>query len=536
MLTFFRFSYFRLAGDIQMLAMMSCIFIRSAQAVPLSRANGINGKVKDYDVMPPHLAYTTTKTESTPSSYYPSLEVASSLLQLDESRNLSQMSIPGAAKDFVHQGSSLGTSNGDHFDPSFIGLTSPSSYRFEKRSPDHPDSAKQGISASPERLRQPYRSNSSLTSTFVASIPRPFSFSTSASSSPPNHSFLKKRSSPVGTYGALQQSATWGTPSLFGKSLSSAEEPRSVNTTFEFRQDRSMDAHKGDRQRPGKTLRTKINLMNQDQFQNDGYSDDSLLGNDEDWNYRAYRSAYADLLMVWELPIARAEILKFNGSLSRTEEKTPQSLDDQASLFSIKKKVGHEGNILCGSGKLELRSICPECGESRDSEPGISVPKCSTCHSRSKPLTCVLCAEAIRGRAIPCMSCGHVIHAACRLLISQEPILESGTATCAAGCGCVCNEHAQLNAAWLLGAEEEVTAPRSSAPSTIRRLDGEDTAGEEDKEGDGEGDEDSAWEDVAYESLAKNLGREGKRYVKPRESRVLKGREGRASSMTSFGR
>ena len=176
-----------------------------------------------------------------------------------------------------------------------------------------------------------------------------------------------------------------------------------------------------------------------------------------------------------------------------------------------------DGNSLEPKEGLIMKSKCQVCGVAfAGSESEKECPNCST---PKMPLICFLCNSIIRGLASPCLSCGHTLHSACRVLLSiQQPsgaswaeFCEEEVDTCLSGCGCHCSDHA------IIEVEESKHDIRNDSTGVFTVItDGEHPTSWQDQTGDGE----HAWQDVVYESLARNLGR---RTVTPRSSQIWRG-------------
>lgn len=495
-----------------MLAMMSCVL---SQYPFLSSSKGEDNVQEQTPVSAINCDYGLPRLLSPNFEhqqwYWPSLEVAISLLQTEtlpqaksENANL-RMDPPSIV-------SSLGASNSDPHTPFSTGVTPPSSYKLDRINLSRSDLPSQVISTSPEHIRYSQRSNSNLASAFAASLPRPFTFSASASSSPPN-STIKKRESPGGSYvGGLPPSVTWGTTSIFGRSWSASEEPsKSRNTVADSRLDKA--------RRTNRQVSIKINLKNQDMFSDEGYSAAPLLDGIPASQLQQYKEEYASLLLVWDLPMVKTEVLQHSSiSLSRNGPSKATSTISSTTPISIGRK-----NILVADHvekpTLDLEIFCMDCGNTIGLGLGTTRSKFPSCRSQPIPLFCVLCDELIRGRATLCIGCGHVVHGACLSLSTSTSPFSGDGGMCVSGCDCRCPEQVVVEVSW----PKDQFAP-SSAPSTIREIDEADNGARASDHG--------IWEDVAYESLAKNLGVGGAKLLKPRTSQVWRGREKRGKSVT----
>ena len=495
-----------------MLAMMSCIF-NLPQVIP----NAYYPHSKD-SILRRHLIDSvnhsfehSTREHDWQPWYYPSHEVALSVLYPTQSswakEKTAKLSI-----DPPSVASSFGVSGSDPVTPFSTGKTPPLGYMSARTTSNKSDLTHQILSTSPEQLRNPHRSNSNLASAFAVSFQRPLGIITSASSSPPNFQ-LKTRDSPGGSYaGVHHQSVTWAATSMFGRSSSITEDPISANTTF--------DSPTAGQAIDQKDKSIKINLRNQDLFDDETYSSVPLLDQAQELRYRGYRDSYATMLSIWNLPITRTEILQHNSmSFMRRNSTETASMHQDMSTISIGKKTSQIMAVVDSEPSLLLKKTCSECNNTTPLSTTPSRSKCYFCHSKISSPFCVLCDEVIRGRATTCLSCGHIAHAACLSLMVTIADSRKVDGLCISGCDCHCMKDTIVRVGW----PSEHIAPASPSPSTIRE-------GEEGGSNSRQRNY-SAWEDVAYESLAKNLGIAGAKYVKPKASQIWIGREKRANSV-----
>ena len=434
-----------------------------------------------------------------PSDYYPSEEVAKAQLQ-PASPNLS------VRVDYqnVHSGPHSSTSStGAPMSDLSTSNTPPSNYKPLRTSFERRGSQATSLSTSPEHLRHTHRSSSNL-STLAASfsLPRPFSFSTSAASSPPN-THPKKRLSPAGSYhGTPSSTITWS-PAFLGRSSTIAEDPRSSLTL-------SISDNEEEVPPAPKKLGFNIKLKNQDQFHNEGYANVPLLDPSEEWRYCAYREAYSHLLYVWGMPIARAEILKYNHLPAAGSAPSYASHQNTASLLAIGKtdlKISDTE-----AADLGFRDHCRSCAFTIPPKPVNR--RCQSCSTRQLPPICLLCATIIRGTSFPCLNCGHALHASCRELLAQT--LADVPNECISGCGCICTDHPTVAIQ-----VPELTTKRSFEVSPAITIIGDAGMNEQEQLGWRESGE---WEDVAYQSLAQNLV--PRQEVRANSSQIWRGRMG----------
>jgi len=401
-----------------MLAMLSCAFdeprgtsgplpYRVERSIPSTRDSGM------------YRRYGTRE-------YYPSEEIAKARSQIVSSDLSFQVDYQN-----INSGTHSATSStGAPLSDLSASGTPPVNYKPLRTNFERRESQATSISTSPERLRHTHRSNSNL-SAFGASFSRPFSFSNSLASSPPN-AFPKKRLSPVGIYlGTSTSVNTWNPSQLFGRSSTITEDLKCSFTPS------MSDTEEKVSRGPNKLTFATV-LKNQDRFHNDGYAQTPFLDPDEQ-RYRHYRKAYAHLLYIFGLPIARAEILKYNyGYIAESAASTAQS----GSLLSI----GKAGQVYTQSTtedqNLVLRDHCTSCAIMLPHNP--PTRRCQDCSALQTPMICLLCNTFVQGLSAPCLNCGHILHATCReLLFSQAA--EGVPLECISGCGCICADHTLIN-------------------------------------------------------------------------------------------
>ena len=395
-------------------------------------------------------------------------------------------------------------------------------FRQSRTTLERQDSQSTSLSISPEHLRHVPRSNSNLASAFAASLSRPFSFSTSTSSSPPTRP--RKRLSPAGSYLGTHPVVSWSTASIFSKASTIAEDPGPTHSL-------SVSDVEEDT-RPVRPPVFKTKLKNQDQFPDEESANVPLLDPENEWRYRAYRDAYAHMLFVWDLPIAMCELLKYNGE---TSPASPSSTKESSSELAIGKSAS--SNSATTNQGLRVLQTCSTCNSALpDPVAGDGHSTCHTCAALKTPLTCLFCTSIIHGLASPCLSCGHVLHSSCRALLLTDQATRAffsnnhndnddlEAAYCVSGCGCHCSSDQAT--------VEILDVPRDQPHQTIRE-DLEPVVGTQHEHADlviadsqsqsqtaGKG-EHQAWQDVVYESLARNLV--APRSLTPKTSQIWRG-------------
>lgn len=480
-----------------MLALLSLVLMEH-HSTPCKK---LFGKTDDEDLdsqILPTQTHFPAKEREMPGSYFQCEEVARS--QFESTKANSQASMK-RLKDVGLQNSassSIGASDNDPMTFFATNGTPPSISRPIRPFLERSLMQTTNIYTSPEHHRHASRSSSNLASALAASISRPFSFSASASSSPPTI-YPKKRMSPAGSYLNPQvPGVTWGTTSHLGKSSATTEDPNSSHRLYLSNEEDVVSLSK----RPV----FKITLQNQNQFHNDGYANLSLLDPDQDMLYRGYRQVYAHLLHAWDMPLSRCKILKYGYSASLS-----RSLSVTKSL-----NIGRTNTTSSSSEtkdlELGIRNHCTTCSAILPDDTAV---RCPTCIRSQPPLLCLLCAGVIRGLSSPCLFCGHTLHSTCRALLLPTRVFHTDSAddgmTCISGCGCNCASHSVVQV-------EYPSRRKSSASMTVTgeaeiqqdALKWKETAAEDEE----------AWEDVAYESLARNLGA---KYLTPRPSQIWRG-------------
>ncbi|KAL2042662.1 hypothetical protein N7G274_004421 [Stereocaulon virgatum] len=345
-----------------------------------------------------------------------------------------------------------------------------------------------------------HRSSSNLSALAASfSLPRPFSFSSSAASSPPNTQ-SRKRLSPEDNYYSTPSSTMTRNPAFLGRSLTITEDPRAGLTL-------AISGNNENIPPTPKKLGFTIKLKNQDQFHNEGHANITLLDPSEEWRYCAYREAYAHLLYIWGMPIARTEILKYNHLQAAGSAPFYTSHQDTASLLAIG----------TATSDLGFRNYCGSCLATLP--PKSTNRRCQSCSTKQPPPTCCFCATIIRGASSPCLNCGHVLHSSCRNLLPQTSA--DVPSECSSGCSCICTDQTVV-AIYV----PELTTKHSFEVSPAITVIEDAGVNEQEQLSWHETDE---WEDVAYQSLASNLvPRQG---VRSKESHVWRGRMGRMGSM-----
>ena len=501
-LTRFRFNYYEHLADVQMLAMLSC-------ALSVSQRSS---QKADEDQQRPGLSSTDTSLNglnwpwNSTSDYYPSEEVAKAQLQ-PPSPNFS------VRVDYqnTHSGPHSSTSStGAPISELSTSNTPPSNYKPLRTSFERRDSQATSLSSSPEHLRRTHRSSSNL-SALAASFSRPFSFSSSVASSPPN-TYPKKRLSPAGSYLGTPSSTSNWSPAFLGRSSTITEDPRSSLTL-------STSDSEDDNSHAPKKLGFTTKLKNQDQFYNESYANIPLLDPSEEWRHFAYRVAYARLLCIWGMPVASAEILKFNHLPAAGSSPPHASPQNPASLLTIGKPSRMNRVSDTEAADLGFRAHCRSCSSTTPRKPANR--RCQTCFTKQVPPICVLCDTLVRGHSSPCLNCGHTLHDSCRQIFCYTQLdLVANASECTAGCGCIC---ANYNTAGVVNLPDQAVTQSYDVSPAITVV-GDAGLDIQEQLGWREEHLNEEWEDVAYQSLAQNL--RPRQEVRAKSSQIWKGRIG----------
>ncbi|GAO47773.1 hypothetical protein G7K_1971-t1 [Saitoella complicata NRRL Y-17804] len=163
---------------------------------------------------------------------------------------------------------------------------------------------------------------------------------------------------------------------------------------------------------------------------------------------RLWREEYAEFLYQWGLLEARLELLKFNRHGTVAGE-----VDPELTFQEVKKNSG-----------LGLGVCCTMCGAGL----GPDEIRCHVCqHIRSQP-KCALCEIPVNGLGVFCLECSHGGHATCM----RSWFADGGEERCAMGMGCECKCQDHVNEKSEQGRLEavrnEVTTDRKVSTGSTR--------------------------------------------------------------------
>ncbi|OCK78015.1 hypothetical protein K432DRAFT_332843 [Lepidopterella palustris CBS 459.81] len=496
------FDHFEALADTQMLAMLSCIFSEPAanEGVTSAMQRMRQSRLPMSMEAPAFSLDYFSSSEAAWSLYQPALSVPST-----PNPSRSRFSTPVNYWDRLDKRldtfGSAGSSNGpwgsdnapsESVAPYSTGNTPP--YLSRANTYRSTASATASYSTSPEQHHQVKKSNTNLASAF-ASLSRPFSI---VASSPPINP--KSRGDGDLSTSAPTSGITWGTNTFYSSSNATNATQRSkkrasfaqsdgMNLDYDSDEDSWLGDSSSDPVFPQNAVEgdttIRVTLKNQDQFDDEACVSAPLLDRSLEWKYRRYREQYAEQLSIWQLVIARAEILKFNGLISYWPEKKPDAkvAGKHDHLPPSTRPIRTDGRNLEPPQQTSYPrrsppshsplnfSFNPEAAEFRPSIPP-SLPLTSesamhdTAHNdtfepylalnmqdlpdadsdtqsnaNAKSIstkTCAVCWMKIDGMFYFCAECRHIVHVAC------VPAGERDAGQCIAHCGCPCEEAKEI--------------------------------------------------------------------------------------------
>lgn len=439
------FDHYEKVADVQMLAMLSCVFSEATTEDSVAYAES-------------HLSQPETplpmKAPSFSLDYFPTDASLWHASVNYKSHVTSAVSTPGAMHTPVRMPGSLESSDGgwpgDPGSNSYsCGETPPS--RTPKETLSEYD-ATQSLSTSPEpRILR--RANATLTQSFASSFPRPFA--STASTSPPN----RKRPSPGENFLAnLAPNVTWGNSTIIG----STSEPTTTRNSI------SDDEQRRDETPQLVCTSISVHIEDQSQFDDDGWLSVPLLEPSRSSVYEHYRLAYAEMLLMWGLPLSRLEVLKFSVLKEEAPPPAPAQVDQDSYYDSRHSndnlshttltvtQTGAKSPIALGKKDqlqlivnsdrgLDVVGLCrvhethldPIRATYVGAPLGGAVGTCERCKHTQLQLYCIYCCQPIDAMYVPCLDCGCAIHEAC-----LEEWHSHGETECPAGDECNCVEDA----------------------------------------------------------------------------------------------
>ncbi|KAL4989467.1 hypothetical protein BDW68DRAFT_70707 [Aspergillus falconensis] len=477
------FAHFEQVGDIQMVAMLSCVLYE------------------------PNLERTPPKRELLPeqadNDFFP-LDVHK---DATSAANMSQAVTPlnSAPKDsHATRGaqssgrSSLELWRAGTTPPYSAGTTPPllsrtSGLGIERRAvTQHPS-----LAASPDQQAQA-RSGSGFGSALASSLTRSFNTFAPSSASPPAGDLLRRKYAQVESPRTAVGSGTW-TPTITTPRPASTNNDHLAAAAISSSQTHSdTESERPTPKNAKPTKKVRITLKNKGSFDSDNATQALFLDPNKDRVYRSYRIAYAHLLSVWGLPIQRSEILKIGdleqSNHARSREAAPSSPKDSFSLpgpirttspetstDEDDKGLGIQRHCLgCGAPQLSIfaiqttvdAAVAAKNGKTKGDASSIICPKCKPIRPLPLKVPCAICHEVVEGMLAPCLGCGHVCCFSCYRdwlpVVSTDPSQQHSNDSnqeldsqfCPAGCGCRCADHGMID----IAAPPPLSWSRASSP------------------------------------------------------------------------
>ncbi|KAK5991052.1 putative RWD [Cladobotryum mycophilum] len=438
------FDYFEKIADVQMLAMLSCIFSESSTDDSVAYVES---------QLPQQETPLPLKAPSFSLDYFPT--DASTWNIYSRGVTHSAMTTPGTLHTPVHYAGSHASDEvmwaGEPGTNSYsCGETPPSKGKgFIDPEPSANPSTNL-LSKSPTNRTLSRVNTGGLASAFSANFPRSFTGGSSSSPPPPKES--KKKPSPAeAILNTLTPRPGYATP---GPSYPIGESSGGRNSVSddEFRREELL---------PLVPVSVSVFVEDQTMFDDDGWLSTPLLEPSRANIYSNYRYAYAEMLQMWGQPLARLEVMKFNVLKEDLPSGVESSFHDSFTLHdgasggaSHPKSVSSpiimgkkdQLQMLIASGRgLDVTGVCrvhetqldPVRYTSSDSKLGGAVGTCDRCHRVQNQLRCVYCLEPVDALFPPCLSCGCASHEEC--LAEWHA---AGETFCPAGDECNCVEEA----------------------------------------------------------------------------------------------
>ena len=491
------FTYFEYLADVQMLAMLSCIFwepeekeaIFAADLHPAESVGNILGEFTSsahfYQDLP-----LSMKSPAFSLDYYPSLKAACSIQNFNAPRPNTPGSYQTGSGKYGSVESVAGVSANDSLPNGSLpsvntDVSPPSSFR------QYACSAAHSLASSPEQKHQRFRR-----SAVNLNVP----LSMSASTSPPDLSRVTEADDELST-SAPSKNITWGMNTILNATMASDAvttrsrrdqiheknlHSRSDTTNkklHRYESDYDSDgteslafAQKSKARIANANHNITISLKNQIYFDEEATAPAPLLDPQNTIKYQAYRKTYAHLLFVWGMTMQRCEVLSFNGLRSYWADRWPlaKADNDKVLQFKVEEDAGALNGLKRSAAKdesLQVSVLCPECGNGTNNTEGktqrsgrIMRDRCVNCLRYAARIQCSVCWEPIQGLYKICIECGHTTHANCAVASLSSEVEFEFSMLCESGCGCNCAAHDEaINSLQNLIRDEDLQKKRSAA-------------------------------------------------------------------------
>ncbi|KND89774.1 putative RWD, RING finger and WD repeat-containing protein C11E3.05 [Tolypocladium ophioglossoides CBS 100239] len=471
------FEHFEKLADVQMLAMLSCIFNEPSTNDGVAY---VESQLRDQETPLP------IKAPSFSLDYFPT--DASAWGVYSRSHTNSAATTPGTLHTPIHYAGSPPDElmwPGEPGTGSYsCGETPPTKGKGFLADQEQPSP----MSRSPSN-RGILRGNTGLASAFAANLPR--SFTGGSSSSPPTQG--KKRPSPAEYIMNSLAPSTGNTTQGSSSAMADSGGGRTSISDDDYRRDDML---------PLVPVNVAVVLEDQTIFDDDGWLSTPLLDSSRASVHANYRYVYAEMLQMWGQPLARLEVMKFNvlkehfplSGMPEGSFHDSVTIHDGASGTGAHPKTGSSPIVmgrkdqlhaLLASGRgLDVTGICRvhetqlEPARYTTSEPhlGGAVGKCDRCQRSQTQLRCVYCLEPVDALFPTCLSCGCASHESC--LAEWHA---AGETLCPGGDECNCVEEssngqveswAALQGAMLKGPNKMAMLPSGAVEGSDEEHDG----------------------------------------------------------------
>ncbi|PWY83492.1 WD repeat protein [Aspergillus heteromorphus CBS 117.55] len=348
------FEHFEQIGDVQMIAMLSCVLYEPSIEEASSREQLFHHR--------------TASRRMEEHSFSFDLYSPNSIMQ-----NKPQVATPTAftQKDshptpITHSSgrSSSEVLRADSEPPFSTGTTPPIATRTGPLAAERKHWGQNiSMAASPDQQSQP-RSASGLGSALASSLSRSLTFGPS-SASPPATAISRKSLNASGSPNAIGGPGVWVTSAFAAKPATAIPDYLTTSTALTSQTHSDTES---ERRAPSKApAKVRAVLKNQAAFKSTGRTQNSFLDPKKDWMYRSYRAAYAHLLSIWGLPVQRSEVLKIGGtpkpSTKDITHRRRKSHHDSFSLPVSRRRSSLAVATETDNQGLEIQRHCIGCGQ-----------------------------------------------------------------------------------------------------------------------------------------------------------------------------
>ena len=409
------FDHFEKIADVQMLAMLSCVFAQSSVERSADQISYLELPI-------------SMKLPAQARDYFPTMEAALGYCETAISSTSSppQFKTPGTTYGSIE---SSAFRNSDPATPFSTSATPPMPPMPLSRGSTLL-SVTQSLSTSPDRHRV---SIPSAHSSFAASMwSRPFNLA----SSPPTRQRLSGED--MSSYTPPNDGTTGakGTRNVFRSDSTIRTSYMAHGLTDEY--DCGSSTEEDEPSLP--MVAIKLNMKNQDLFDGEATASVPILHSKDAHIYAGYREAYAHMLGAWGMALQRNEVLKYNGIVSTTSGERGDR-NSQSTLTLPKPGLNMDSDDSLG---LHIARCCTKCSRvDTNGTAGRLETMCSRCNVKYQIMPCTVCLQPIYGLYKVCLSCGHAAHDTCLHLLLDS--LPDDELQCESGCGCDCKSFAVVD-------------------------------------------------------------------------------------------